>query len=118
MIVCSNFILHLGAKEQKQLRHIAIGGVTVEESFDQGQARITVLGNWPEDVAVVALQVEAMLCDAVDEFVRQEERQLPVLDRGLNFKRTEINHLDPDYPDVVEARRQMGLTTVKVDRTF
>lgn len=115
MSVCNNFILHLGEKEQTQLRQIARRGVIVEESFDRGQATITVLGSLPEDVAVVVLQVEAMLCNAVDEFVRQEKRRLSVSAMGLDFKRKAISPADPEYPDAVKALRQMGQETVKVD---
>lgn len=113
--VCNNFILHLGEKEQTQLRQIASRGVDVEESFDRGQATITVQGDSPEDVAVAALQVEAMLCDAVDEFVRQEKSRLSASAGGLDLRRKAIGPSDPDYPDAVKALRQMGQETVKVD---
>lgn len=116
--VCNNFILHLGEKEQTQLRQIVSRGVIVEESFDRGQATITVLGSLPEDVAVVVLQVEAMLCNAVDEFVRQEKRRLSMSAMGLDFKRKAISPADPEYPDAVKALRQMGQETVKVESVW
>lgn len=118
MSVCNNFILHFGEKEQQQLRQVARGGVSVEESFDCGQATITVRGDSPEDVAVAALQVEAMLCTAVDEFVRQEERPLSVSAEPLYCKRTALSPADPECLKAVEALREMGLETVKVDGTF
>lgn len=113
--VCNNFILHLGEREQTQLGEIARRGVSVEESFDHGQATVTVLGNLPNEVAVAALKVEAMLCNAVDEFVSQEKRQLSVSPGGLDFQREAIRPSDPEYPDAVKALRQMGLEIVKVD---
>lgn len=113
--VCNNFILHLGEKEQTQLGEIARRGVCVEESFDRGQATITVLGHLPSDVAVAALRVEAMVCNAVDEFVSQEKRQLSVSPGGLDFQREAIHRSDPEYPDAVKALLQMGQELVKVD---
>lgn len=118
MSVCNNFILHFGETEQKQLRQIAIGGVSVEESFDGRQATITVKGTSSEDVAVAALQVEAMLCNTVDEFVRDEERQLSASAERLHFKRRALSLLDPECLKAVETLRDMGQNPVKVDRTF
>lgn len=117
--VWNNFILHLGEKEQKQLRQIARGGASVEEWFDCGHARMTVRGSSPEDVAVAALQVEAMLCDVVDEFVREEERLLSAPAERLHFQRTAaLSPVGSDCLEAVEALRGIGLNTVKVDTTF
>lgn len=113
--VCNNFILHLGEREQTQLGEIARRGVSVKESFDHGQATITMLGNLPNEVALAALKVEAMLCNAVDEFVSQEKRRLSVSPGGLDFQREAIRPSDPEYPDAVKALRQMGQEIVKVD---
>lgn len=115
--ICSNFILHLAEKEQIELRNIATGGVSVKETFDQGQASIRVHGNWAADVAVAALQVEAMLCNCVDQFVGEEERRLSVTAGELGF-RTAMSPSDPEFLDAVEALRETGLHTAKVDKTF
>lgn len=118
MSVCNNFIVHLGEKEQKQLRQIATGGVSIEESFDLGQAKIAVMGNSAEDVAAAALQVEAMICNAVDEFVWEEERLFPVPAKGFDFSRTALSPSDPTFLKAEKTLREIGLVTVKVDQTF
>lgn len=96
---------------------MASHGLSVEESFDSGQARITVRGNSPEDVAVAvaALQVEAMVCNAVDEFVKQEKCRRRRQPGGLGLQRKEISKSDPEYLEVEKAVRQMGQQTVKVE---
>lgn len=115
MSVCNNFILHLGEKEQKQLRRMASHGLSVEESFDSGQARITVRGSSLEDEAMAALQVEAMVCSAVDEFVRQEKCRRQRQPGELGLQRKDISKSDPEYLEVEKAVRQMGQQTVKVE---
>lgn len=85
----------------------------MEESFDRGQATITVRGSSAEDVAVAALQVEVMLCNAVDEFVREEER---LSGERLDLQRTALDPVDFDCLEAVKTLREIGHNPVKVNR--
>ncbi|XP_074550677.1 protein mono-ADP-ribosyltransferase PARP9 isoform X2 [Halichoeres trimaculatus] len=87
-IICNNFTLHFGEQEYQQLSRLTQNNVHVEEFFDKGRGGIMVKGQLDEEVAVAALQVEAILCKIQKEFVRVEEQEIcRILTKNVSFGR-------------------------------
>lgn len=114
VLISNNFILHFGEQEQQQLRKIARDGINIEESFDNGHASITVKGNSTADVVVAALQVEAMLCNVLREFIREEERLFLKSAKEITYERTALNCFDPEFLHAKEVLQHVGQQVVKV----
>lgn len=114
VLITNNFILHFGEQEQPQLRKIARDGIIIEESFDNGRASITVKGNSTADAVVAALQVEAMLCDVLREFIREEEHLFMKSAKEITYERTTVGHFDPEFLHAKAALQHVGQHVVKV----
>ncbi|XP_039673638.1 protein mono-ADP-ribosyltransferase PARP9 isoform X2 [Perca fluviatilis] len=115
----NNFIQHFGEKEHLQLSRLIKGGVSIEESFENGRAGITVKGNSTEDVVVAGLQVEAMLCNIQKEFVTEEERAMlcAVLPEDVSFERKTVDRSSPEFSERSSAFKKHGLLRIlKLDK--
>lgn len=111
VLISNNFILHFGQQEQQQLRRMARDGINIEESFDNGHASITVMGNSTADVVVAALQVEAMLCNVLREFIQEEES---LFRKSITYERTAADRLDLEFLQATAALEHVGQQVVKV----
>lgn len=114
VLISNNFILHFGQQEQQQLRQMARDGINIEEKFNNGHASITVKGNSTADVVVAALQVEAMLCNVLREFIREEEYLFRKLAKEITYERTAVGFSDLEFLHAEEALRHVGQHIVKV----
>lgn len=114
VLISNNFILHFGEQEQLQLRKIARDGIIIEESFKNGHASITVKGNSTADAVVAALQVEAMLCNVMREFIQEEERLFTKSAKEITCERITVGRSDPEFLDAKAALQHMGQHIVKV----
>lgn len=116
-IICNNFILHFGEQEHQQLSHLMRKGVSIVETFEKGQASITVNGGSTEDVVVARLQVEAILCHIQREFAREEEcaaASLLMLTKNVSFERKTVDHTSPEFSERLPAFNKQGLQMLKV----
>lgn len=69
----NNHVMYLDQKEHENLLSFqAKFQVRINEFFRNGKGGITITGN-PSDVSCVAIEVEAMLCQAQENFARAEE---------------------------------------------
>ncbi|KAF7660860.1 hypothetical protein LDENG_00274160 [Lucifuga dentata] len=116
IIVCNNFIQHFGKKEFLQLSRETKRDVIIDEFLSEGRAGIMIKGNSVEDVVVVAVQVEAMLCNIQREFVREEECIMRQVSRNATSERKTIDQYDPLFADRKSDFNAQGLQTVRVDR--
>lgn len=114
ILISNNFILHFGLQEQQQLRQMARDGINIEESFNNGHASITVKGNSTADVVVAALQVEAMLCDVMREFIQEEERLFLKSDKEITYERMTVDPFDSEFIRAKTALQHVGVDVVKV----
>ncbi|KAK5861426.1 hypothetical protein PBY51_022824 [Eleginops maclovinus] len=116
--ISNNFILHFGEKEHGQLSGLMEKGVVIEEFFENGHARISVMGKSEEDVIVAGLQVEAMLCSVQEEFVRDEENAIcqALMGKTGNFERKKVEDSDQEFSNRKYAFKSEGLRIVKVDK--
>lgn len=114
VLISNNFILYFGQQEQRQLRQMARDGIDIEESFDNGRVSIMVKGNSTADVVVAALQVEAMLCNVLREFIREEERLFLKSAKEITYERTAVGHFDPEFLHAKAMLQHLGLHIVKV----
>ncbi|XP_041663639.1 protein mono-ADP-ribosyltransferase PARP9 [Cheilinus undulatus] len=93
----NNFILHFGEQEQRQLSDLTKSGVSIEEYFANGRARIIVRGDSKKDVAVARLRVEAILCKIHEEFARDEEREIfQQLTKNVSSRRETMHALSTE----------------------
>ncbi|XP_008278566.1 poly [ADP-ribose] polymerase 9 isoform X2 [Stegastes partitus] len=114
--IYNNFIQHLSETEYRQLARLKKKGVLIEEFLANGHACITIIGN-SEDVAVAALQVEAMLCTVQKKFVSEEESELQTLTAGkVFFERETVKRESKEFADKVTAFKNVGLRITKVDK--
>uniref|UniRef100_A0A3B5AGQ1 Poly(ADP-ribose) polymerase family member 9 n=1 Tax=Stegastes partitus TaxID=144197 RepID=A0A3B5AGQ1_9TELE len=112
--IYNNFIQHLSETEYRQLARLKKKGVLIEEFLANGHACITIIGN-SEDVAVAALQVEAMLCTVQKKFVSEEESELQTLTAGkVFFERETVKRESKEFADKVTAFKNVGLRITKV----
>ncbi|XP_056145447.1 protein mono-ADP-ribosyltransferase PARP9 isoform X2 [Lampris incognitus] len=115
--VHSNFILHFGEHEFKQLSRESKRNVSIEEFFENGCASITVKGNLAEDVVVARLQLEAMLCDAQKEFVKEEEHAMALEStKKPSYDRKPVDSRHPDFRQREAHFQYDGLKVVKVEK--
>ncbi|KAI9535155.1 hypothetical protein NQZ68_007246 [Dissostichus eleginoides] len=116
--ISNNFIQHFGEREHLQLSRLMEKGVVIEEIFKGGHARISVTGNSSEDAVVARFQVEAMLCNVQEEFVRDEEDAMceALGERRVDFERKKVDHSSNEFSDRFSAFKKEGLQTVKVDK--
>lgn len=117
--ICNNFIQHLGEKEYLQLSHLTKKGVKFEEFWTNGHSRLTLNGNSVEDVVGAALQVEAMLCTAQEEFVREEENEMCklLMDKVPLKRERKTKAMDRsswEFKDKISAFRNLDLWILKV----
>ncbi|XP_034742029.1 protein mono-ADP-ribosyltransferase PARP9 isoform X2 [Etheostoma cragini] len=119
VVIRNNFIQHFGEKEHLQLSRLTKEGVSIEESFENGRAGITVKGNSTEEVVVAGLQVEAMLCSIQTEFVTEEENAMlwAVLTKDVSFERKTVDRSSPEFSERLSAFKKHGvLRILKVDK--
>ncbi|XP_040913509.1 protein mono-ADP-ribosyltransferase PARP9 [Toxotes jaculatrix] len=115
--ICNNFIQHLGEQEYQQLSQLIKKGVFIEESFEKGHAHITVDGNSLEDVGVAVLQVEAMLCNIQEEFVREEERaMLQIPTKNMTFQRIPVDCKSSLFSEKLSDLKNEGLCMLKLEK--
>lgn len=114
-VIQNNFITHIGEEEYLQLiKLISQNNVTIEESLDQGVARLFLNGNLIVNVAVAFLAVENMLCKIQKDFVNEEAKLLSSYTNttNLQFERREIPN--PRSHFLATTFRPAGLEIVKV----
>ncbi|XP_038138806.1 protein mono-ADP-ribosyltransferase PARP9-like [Cyprinodon tularosa] len=115
----NNFISHFSEQDHLQLSKLAVPekGLSIEESFSQGHACITVMGKSGRDVAIAALQVEAMLCRTQKEFISEEEHQLKMLS-GINIsmERRTVNPTSQQFYNRLQHFKPLGVSVVKVEK--
>ncbi|TDH07143.1 hypothetical protein EPR50_G00120610 [Perca flavescens] len=119
VVIRNNFIQHFGEKEHLQLSRLIKGGVSIEESFENGRAGITVKGDSTEDVVVAGLQVEAMLCYIQKEFVKEEEHAMlcALFSKDLSFERKTVDRSSPEFSEKLSAFKKHGLLRIlKLDK--
>ncbi|KAL3056675.1 hypothetical protein OYC64_019203 [Pagothenia borchgrevinki] len=116
--ISNNFIQHFGEREHLQLSRLMKKGVVIEEIFKGGHARISVTGNSIEDAVVAGFQVEAMLCNVQEEFVRDEEDAMceALGEKRVDFERKKVDYPGNEFSDRFSAFKKEGLRTVKVDK--
>ena len=114
--ISNNFIQHFGEREHLQLSRLMKKGVVIEEIFKGGHARISVTGNSSEDAVVAGFQVEAMLCNVQEEFVRDEEDAMceALSEKRVDFERKKVDYSNNECSDRFSAFKKEGLQTVKV----
>ncbi|XP_034064641.1 protein mono-ADP-ribosyltransferase PARP9 [Gymnodraco acuticeps] len=112
--ISNNFIQHFGEREHLQLYRLMEKGVVIEELFEGGHARISVMGNSSEDAVVAGFQVEAMLCNVQEEFVRDEEDAMceALGEKRVDFERKKVD----SSSNRLSAFKKEGLWIVKVDK--
>ncbi|XP_032368834.1 protein mono-ADP-ribosyltransferase PARP9 isoform X2 [Etheostoma spectabile] len=119
VVIRNNFIQHFGEKEHLQLSRLTKAGVSIEESFENGRAGITVMGDSTEDVVVAGLQVEAMLCSIQTEFVTEEENAMlwAVSTKDVSFERKTVDQSSPEFSERLSAFKKHGMLRVlKVEK--
>ncbi|XP_031147264.1 protein mono-ADP-ribosyltransferase PARP9 isoform X2 [Sander lucioperca] len=118
VVIRNNFIQHFGEKEHLQLSRLIKGGVSIDESFENGRAGITVKGDSTADVVCAGLQVEAMLCNIQMEFVTEEECAMccAVSTKNVSFERKTVDRSRPEFTERLSAFRKCGLRILKVDK--
>ncbi|XP_069555012.1 protein mono-ADP-ribosyltransferase PARP9 [Brachyistius frenatus] len=116
--IYNNFIQHFSHNDYVQLSRLQQNGVSVEEFFTAGHACITL--NGPSDeVAVAALQVEAMLCSVQKDFVAEEEGEMLLLSSAGNnvpFERKRVDRSTQEFKDKAAAFHKQGLRISKLDK--
>ncbi|XP_026151983.1 protein mono-ADP-ribosyltransferase PARP9 [Mastacembelus armatus] len=89
--IYNNFIQHFGEKEYEQLSQLTNWGINVKESLVNGHASILVNGGSYEEAVIAGLQVEAILRDVQQEFIKEQERamleMLPLPPKRLSSER-------------------------------
>lgn len=110
--ISNNFIQHFGEQEHLQLYRLMEKGVVIEELFEGGHARISVMGSSSEDAVVAGIQVEAMLCNVQKEFVRDEEDAMceALGEKRVDFERKKVD----SSSNRLSAFKKEGLWIVKV----
>ncbi|KAI4805897.1 hypothetical protein KUCAC02_010492 [Chaenocephalus aceratus] len=112
--ISNNFIQHFGEREHLQLYSLMEKGVVIEELFEGGHARISVMGSSSEDAVVAGIQVEAMLCNVQKEFVKDEQ---DAMCEALGEKRVDFERKKVDTSsNRLSAFKKEGLWIVKVDK--
>ncbi|XP_071753936.2 protein mono-ADP-ribosyltransferase PARP9 isoform X2 [Centroberyx gerrardi] len=114
VIVPNNFIQYFGEQEFQQLSRQTKRGVVIEEFFQKGCAGIMVKGESVEDVAVVGVRVEAMLCNVQKEFVREEEKNMTMSARSVSYERKPVDRYSSDFSEESIFRSQK-LQVIRVD---
>lgn len=114
--IYNNFILHFSEQDHQQLALWAEQGPTIEEFLSRGHAIIEINGKSKEDVAVAALEVEAMLCQIQKRFISEEKHDLEILSQTeLFYKREEVDKSSRDFSRL-DAFTNHGLKVIKVEK--
>uniref|UniRef100_A0A3Q2CMM6 Poly [ADP-ribose] polymerase 9-like n=1 Tax=Cyprinodon variegatus TaxID=28743 RepID=A0A3Q2CMM6_CYPVA len=115
----NNFISHFSEQDHLQLSKLAVPekGLSIEESFSQGHACITVMGKSGRDVAIAALQVEAMLCKTQKEFISEEEHQLKMLSGiDLSMERRTVNPTSQQFYNRLQHFKPLEVFHLQVEK--
>ncbi|XP_034043179.1 protein mono-ADP-ribosyltransferase PARP14 isoform X2 [Thalassophryne amazonica] len=116
-IMSNNFIQHFGEERFHQLSRPTKRDVSIEEFFRNGCGGVCIKGGSGEDVAVVAVQIEAMFCEVQDEFVDAEVRdmQAKCLSK-VSFERETVGCNSSEFNDRRYAWRHEHFRILKVER--
>ncbi|CAB1419168.1 unnamed protein product [Pleuronectes platessa] len=114
----NNFILCLGEEEHLQLTRLSTKkNINFKESFNKGQADITVKGDSREEIVVATLKVEVMLCNIQREFVKKEERAiLPSSIEKVTFERTPVDIHNDLFSERGSVLTKEGLRMLKLEK--
>lgn len=114
--IYNNFLLHFSEQDHQQLALWAEQGPTIEEFLSRGHAIIEINGKSKEDIAVAALEVEAMLCQIQNRFISEEKHDLEILSQTeLFYKREEVDKSSWDFSRL-NAFTNHGLKVIKVEK--
>ncbi|XP_076023923.1 protein mono-ADP-ribosyltransferase PARP9 [Genypterus blacodes] len=113
VVIRNNFVQYFGKREFQQLSRESAKGVAIEEFYHRGSAGLMLRGNSAEDLVVVAMQVEAMLCEVQREFVKEEERAMTPY--PTNERKT-MERFQPAYTDRMSPFKDVPLKIVRVDK--
>lgn len=111
VFICNNFISHFGKEELLKLSQMQTRDISIEECLQHSCASIAVHGSSHVEVAVAALQVEAMLCNIQKEVVKELEYGLEM---DLSCERTPLSCFSPELSGIQSEFRSAGLQIVKV----
>ncbi|KAM9486128.1 protein mono-ADP-ribosyltransferase PARP9 [Clarias gariepinus] len=76
MKIFNNHVMHLGQEDHEKLMSLQVlFNVRITEFFKEGKGGIIIKGE-PGGVSGAALEIEAMLCQAQEEFARSEEESM------------------------------------------
>lgn len=74
--IYNNHVVHLSQEDHRKLMSLkAPFNVAIAEFFREGKGGITINGD-PVGISCAALEVEAMLCQAQEDFARSEEKDM------------------------------------------
>lgn len=111
-IACNNFIQYFGAQEFQQLSRKLKRGVSIEEFLEKGCAGVIIQGASVEDVAVVGVQVEAMLCSIQKDFVEEEKSTMPRM--SITSGRKPVEKSTHEFKDRESVFRSSKLSVIRV----
>ncbi|KAM9805126.1 protein mono-ADP-ribosyltransferase PARP9 [Neosynchiropus ocellatus] len=116
VLICNNFLQHLGRDECRWLSNLSGRGLSVEEFWENGHSSVEVRGD-PVPAAVAGMKVEALVCKALKAFVEAEEKELSQLSsQKVLCKKTVLDHHAATFPKTLPDFRGVGLQVVKVEK--
>lgn len=113
-VIRNNFVQYFGVREFQRLQSWTGSGLVIQETFENGNAGMTVRGEPTEEVVAAGLRVEEMLCAVQEEFAREAELAMSLRStRSVSHEAKPVDSANFAHGD--EFRRA-GLQIVRVDR--
>uniref|UniRef100_A0A667Z8L2 PARP catalytic domain-containing protein n=1 Tax=Myripristis murdjan TaxID=586833 RepID=A0A667Z8L2_9TELE len=113
-IASNNFIQYFGEQEFRQLSRKLKRGVSIEEFLEKESAGVKIQGMSVEDVAVVRVQVEAMLCRIQKDFVEEEKSAMPKM--SITSGRKPVDRYTHEFKYRESVFRSSKLSVIRVDK--
>ncbi|KAI5628551.1 poly [ADP-ribose] polymerase 9 [Silurus asotus] len=128
--IYNNHVVHLSQEDHKKLMTLQRSfGVIITEFIKEGKGGVIINGD-PHGILCAALEVEAMLCKAQEDFARDEERYMwadleqmfpaDEIEKMSNrlYKKTaiDLNMKDSEVKQRVKTFEKFGLTIEKMEK--
>ncbi|KAM8857668.1 protein mono-ADP-ribosyltransferase PARP9 [Synchiropus picturatus] len=114
VIICNNFLQHLGRTQCRWLSDLSRRDLSVEEFWENGHSSVEVRGD-PVQAAVAGIKVEALVCKVLKAFVEEEEKELSQHQKVL-FRKIVFDHRAATFPQKLSDFSSVGLQVVKVEK--
>ncbi|KAI5107510.1 poly [ADP-ribose] polymerase 9, partial [Silurus meridionalis] len=109
--IYNNHVVYLSQEDHEKLMTLQRSlEVIITEFIKEGKGGVIINGD-PHGILCAALEVEAMLCKAQEDFARDEERY-------MLYKKTaiDLNMKDPEVKQRVKTFERFGLTIEKMEK--